>query len=295
MTPRRIGDAQVSSIGLGGASWSFDDYPAEGGSRSPQDADDLGVRTIHAALDSGITFIDTAHAYTTSDQPGQSEALIARALRDHPAGPGVLVATKGGFAREGNDFPVDARRDVVRRQCEASCRLLSVDRIDLYQLHLPDPEIPMAKAMAAFAELRDEGVVRDVGVCNVSVAQLEEAMSVVPIVSVQNAFSPFHQDDRAMLDHCASHAIAYLAHSPLGGGPQPRMGRAGGLAESFPAAAAVAARRQMSVYRLTLAWLLRLSDTVIPICGAGRPRTIQDSAQAMDTVLSAEELAELDF
>lgn len=287
---RFIGNIEVSAVGLGGASWSFADYdPWVEATPHPVD-DDLAIRTIHAALDCGIRLIDTARVYTTADHPGHSEALIARALASHPAGRTVLVATKGGHYRDGNDFPVDAKRDTIRRHCETSLRILGVDQIDLYQLHLPDPAVPMREAMATFAELRDEGVVRDVGVCNVSIEQLEEAMSVVPIVSVQNRFSPFHQEDRAMVDHCAEHAIAYLAHSPLGGGPPPHGGRAAGLAASFPAATDVAKRRGISVYRLALAWLLSLSPTLIPLCGAGRPESIRDSALAAETLLSGDDL-----
>ncbi len=174
--------------------------------------------------------------------------------------------------------------------------MLGIDQIDLYQLHVPDPAVPMAEAMRTFAGLRDEGVIRDVGVCNVAVEQLEEAMSVLPIVSVQNRFSPFHQEDSTMVDYCADHSIAYLAHSPVGGGPPPHGGRGASLAASFPAAAALAQRKKISVYRLALTWLLSLSPTLIPLSGAGTPETARrDSALAADTVLSRDELEELDF
>src|SRR5262249_7145038 len=157
-----------------------------------------------------------ARAYTTKDHPGYSEALIARALATHPAGSRVLVATKGGHYRDDEDFPVDVSRETIRRHCETSLEVLGVDRIDLYQLHHLGPDATMAEAMKPFAELRDEGLVRDVGVCNVSREQLDDAMQVVPIVSVQNQFSPFRQDDRTLVDYCAERSIAFLAYSPLG-------------------------------------------------------------------------------
>lgn len=154
-------------------------------------------------------------------------------------------------------FPVDASRDTIRRHCETSLRMLGVDRIDLYQLHVPDPAISMREAMATFAELKDERIVRDVGVCNVSMEQLHEAIAVVPVVSVQNRYSPFHQEDMSMVEHCAKRAIAYLAHSPLGGGPPPRGSRAAGLAASFPAAAALAQRMRGERIRTPSRYLLK--------------------------------------
>jgi aryl-alcohol dehydrogenase-like predicted oxidoreductase len=277
---RRIADVEVSPVALGSASWPFLDG-------DPDEIDALGIRAIHTALDEGVTLIDTAHVYTRADREAYAEDLIARALRDHPLRESILVATKGGHFRDGDAFPIDARRDTVRRHCETSLRVLGVDRIELYQLHWPDPAIPMRDALRTFAELQDEGLIRLVGVSNVSVAQLEEARSVVEIASVQNHFGPHHQAGRDVVEHCAEEGIAYLAYSPLRGERS--------LAEAFPRAAALAARKGISVERLALAWLLRLSPTLIPISGASRPETVADSARAAAVELSGDELAELDF
>jgi len=282
---RAIGGAIVPPIGLGGTAWSFGEF---GGER-----DDLGVATIHAALDAGVRLIDTARVYTLVGHPGHSEQLIARALAGHSAKSGVLVATKGGHHRIGErfpeDFPIDASRGTLRRHLETSLELLGVDRIDLYQLHWPDPNIPMRDAMATFAELRDEGLVRDVGVSNVTIQQLEEARATVPIVSVENHFSTFVQQDRAMLDHCAEQSIAYLAYSPL------RVPAGKSYIEAFPRAASVAERLDISIQRLALAWMLHRFPAIIPICGAGRPETIRDSAAALNLALAPDDLAKLDF
>lgn len=277
---RSLGVNAVFPIALGGASWSFSD---------DHDVEERAIKTIHTAIASGVTLIDTARAYSRVAHPGHSEALIARALAHHPARDRILVATKGGHYRDGDQFPIDAKPDTIRRHCETSLELLGVDRIDLYQLHWPDPNLSMRKAIATFGELQSEGLIAAIGVCNVSIAQLEEARSVVPIVSVQNSFSPFRQDDRLMLDYCAERSIAYLSYSPLGG-PETRH-----LAARFPGSAAVAASKGISLARLALAWLLRCSPVLIPISGAGRPETIYDSARAPDVALSEEEVAALDF
>jgi aryl-alcohol dehydrogenase-like predicted oxidoreductase len=290
--PRLVGDRPVFPIALGGASWSLGDHPVYGGSRPPDE--EQGIRTIHAALDAGVNMIDTARAYTTADHPGHSEALIARALATHPLGSKTLVATKGGHYREGNTVPVDISRDTVRRHCETSLELLGVDTIELYYLHHPDPEVPMADAMAPFAELREEGLIQRVGVSNVSIDQLEEAMTVVPVVAVQNRFSPFHQTDRELVDYCAEWSIAFLAYSPLSGGAGLLSGPAR-LSEAFPSAAALAERKSVSIQQLALAWLLNVSPTLIPISGASRPESIQDSVRAAALALTDDELAKLDF
>lgn len=178
--------------------------------------------------------------------------------------------------------------ETIRRHCELSRELLGVDSLDVYLLHWPDPRIPMAEAMVAFARLRDEGAVRHVGVSNVTIAQLEDAMSVVPIVCVENRFSICDQTDRQMLDYCADRGLAYLAYSPLCAGSEP-------LGTAFPKAAALAREKGVSVHRMALAWLLTLSPTIIPICGSSRPETIRDAALAPEVTLSDEELQELDF
>jgi aryl-alcohol dehydrogenase-like predicted oxidoreductase len=274
---RLIGDMSVSAIGLGSASWALTGQP-----------DAEGVKAIHAALDAGITLIDTARAYTTPSHPGLGETLVRRALAEHRAGSSVVVATKGGHYRDGDEFPIDARPESLRRDCALSRDLLGIDRIDLYFLHHPDPRVPVRAAVAALAALQEEGWIRHIGVSNVSLAQLEAALSVAPIAAVQNRFSPVDQTDRPVVDVCAQSGIAYLAYSPLGG-------RASALAQAFPGAADLAARKGVSMPRLALAWLLTVSPTLIPITGAGRPESIRDSALAADLQLTEDEVSRLDF
>jgi aryl-alcohol dehydrogenase-like predicted oxidoreductase len=276
---RRIGDVEVWPVGLGGVNMSI-----------PEPVDDReAVRTIHAAIDAGVTLIDTAHCYTTVDEPAHNERLVALALRDHPRRDDVLVATKGGHWRESaHDFPIDGRRDRIREHCEMSLRVLGVEAIGLYQLHWPDPHVSVSESIGAIAELQREGKVRRVGVSNFSVAQIEEARGVVDVVSVQNRFSPAYDGDRDVIAWCAREGIAYLSYMPLDG-----LGAAPSVGDRMPAFARVADSRGVSPQRVVLAWHLAQAPVVIPIPGARRPQTIADSAAAAQLELTAEELAQL--
>ena len=279
MRARRIADVEVGAVGLGGVNWSLlEPIP---------DAD--AERTIHAAIDAGVTLIDTAHCYTTVDEPAHNERLVAKALASHPRGADVFVATKGGHWRDSEtSFPVDGRPERIREHCEVSLRVLGVETIWLYQLHWPDPDVPIAESMGAFAELQREGKIRHAGVSNFSVAQIEEARGEVEVVSVQNRFSPSAPEDRPVLDYCAEHAIAYLSYLPLDG-----LGGAQSLGERLPAFARVAEARGVSPHRVVLAWHLAQAPVVIPIPGARRPETIADSAAAAGLELTPAELAQL--
>jgi aryl-alcohol dehydrogenase-like predicted oxidoreductase len=297
---RLIGTEEVSAVAFGAASWSFSDDPGWDELRLGPRSDEGGIRAIHTALECGITLIDTARLYTRLDHPGHSEALVARALSQYPGSTDrVIVATKGGHYRLADSAPIDGSPATIRRHCELSLELLGLDCIPLYQLHYPDPERPIAAVMKTFVELRDEGLIRLIGIGNVSRREIDEARTVAPIASVQNEFSPIHQDDRDVVEYCAEEGIAYLAYSPLGGTRmtvENRNGRgARHLRDVFPAAARVAERRGISIHRLALAWLLTLTPTIIPIVGATREESVRDSAGAADVELDPGELAGLDF
>jgi aryl-alcohol dehydrogenase-like predicted oxidoreductase len=290
---RQIADMQVSAIALGGASWSLTDIADRAADHKVGRTDVEAAKTVHAAIDAGVTLIDTARVYTTATHPGHNEALIRRALAAHEKGSGVVIATKGGHYRSGDNFPVCASPQALKSDCEASRALFAVDRIDLYQLHYPDSVTPLEASIEALVDLREEGSIRHIGVSNVTLDQLKQALSVTSIASVQNHFSPLDQSDRAMIDYCAEHSIAYLAYSPLGGGAH-GAGRTA-IGDAFPAAAAAAERHGISLQQLALGWMLGLSPTLIPICGANRPESIRDSVLAGALALSADELAALDF
>jgi aryl-alcohol dehydrogenase-like predicted oxidoreductase len=256
--------------------------------------EDRSVRTIHAALDAGITLIDTADAYHLhADDVGHNESLIAKALASYGGDTsGVLVATKGGHLRPGDgSWTIDGSPEYLRRACEASLKRLGVDAIGLYQHHRTDPAVPYADSIGAIRDLLDAGKIRMAGISNANPEQIRQAQEILGgrLVSVQNQYSPAFRSSEPELELCAELGIAFLPWSPLGG-----IGRAAELGGKAAAFQEVAERHGVSPQRVCLAWHLAKAPVVIPIPGASRPETIQDSAQADGLTLSAEELASLD-
>lgn len=284
MQQRRIGDVTVGAIGLGAMPLSTKDERP-----SPEDA----VAVVHAALDAGATLIDTADAYARDESEfGHNEELVARALAGYGGDTSaVLVATKGGHTRRGTDWELDGSPAYLRRACEDSLRRLGGDAIGLYQFHRPDPATPWDESMGALRQLADDGLVRMVGISNADIAQIDVARSIVgdALVSVQNQFSPGWRHSADELAHCAGHGLAFLPWSPFGG-----VGSAGSLGSTAPAFAEVAEELAVSVYQVTLAWHLAQSDTVVPIPGASRVASVQDSVAAAGLTLSPDQLARLD-
>jgi aryl-alcohol dehydrogenase-like predicted oxidoreductase len=280
---RRIGNTTVSAIGLGAMPLSTKD-----GRPSSEEA----VGVVHAALDAGVTLIDTADAYARDESEfGHNESLVAAALASYGSDAAdVLVATKGGHTRSGSDWGLDGSPSYLRRACEDSLRRLGVDAIGLYQFHRPDPATPWEDSMGALRELADDGLVRMVGISNADIGQIDVARAVVgdALVSVQNRFSPGWRSSADELAHCAQHGLAFLPWSPFGG-----VRAAGSLGSAAPAFAEVAAELDVSVYQVTLAWHLAQADVVVPIPGASRAASIQDSAAATDVQLTPAHLARL--
>ncbi|RVU27853.1 aldo/keto reductase [Streptomyces antnestii] len=284
MQYRRIGSVTVSAIGLGGMPLSIEGRPDEA----------RAIATVHAALDAGITFIDTAMSYCLdSSETGHNESLIARALAAYGGDTsGVLVGTKGGAARGATgEWSFHGDPATLREACEGSLKRLGVDSIGLYQLHVPDPDVPYAESVGALGELHDAGKIRAVGISNVSSGQLREAHGILGerLVSVQNNFSPAVRESEPQLRLCEELGIAFLPYSPLGG-----ISRAGGLGSAHAAFARIAESRGVSPQQVCLAWELAKSPVVVPIPGSSRPATITASAAAADLELTAAELAELD-
>jgi aryl-alcohol dehydrogenase-like predicted oxidoreductase len=291
---RRIGDTTVSAIGLGGMPLSIEGRPDRA----------RAIATIHAALDAGITFIDTADAYTLdADGPGHNELLIAEALASYSGDTSqVLVASKGGLVhRDGHETwdRVGTVEHVLQAARDSRARL-GVDSIDLYQLHAPDPKVDYRESVTAIRDLLDDGVIRMAGISNVSIAQIEIAQEVLGgrLVSVQNRFSPVSRDSYDVLEYCAEHELAFLPWSPLGG--------IGNGAEVFTSqhvftqvadelsdGANTDGANTVTPQQVALAWELALEHVVIPIPGSTRPETITDSARAADLLLTAGQIERL--
>lgn len=282
MQTRRIGEVEVSAIGLGGMPMSIEGRPDEARS----------IATVHAALDAGVTLIDTADAYhRDGDEVGHNESLIAKALATHPAGQDVLVATKGGHLRPGGgSWTLDGSPEHLKAACDASLRRLGVEAIGLYQFHRPDPRVDYAESVGAIRDLLDAGKIRMAGVSNADPAQIRLADEVLGgrLVSVQNQFSPAFRSSEPELELCDEMGIAFLPWSPLGG-----IGGSQLLADHHKPFAEVAEARGVSPYQVCLAWMLAKSPVVIPIPGSSRPETIGDSAKAAGLTLTADEVAVL--
>jgi len=281
-TPRRslgLGAPPVSPVGYGGMHLSIQERPPE----------ERGIRVIHAALDAGVTFIDTADVYCLDEQDiGHNERLIAEALRGRAAERDrVIVGTKGGLTRPRGRWETDGSPRHLKAACERSLRALNVERIDLYQLHAPDPAVPFADSVGALAELQRVGKIRWVGLSNVSVAQIREAEGIVTVTSVQNRLNPFFRESLAdgVVAYCADRGIGFLAYSPIGGG---RLNR---KLPGHPVLQPIATRLGITPHALVLAWVLALSPGVIVIPSARTVEHAVDSARAADLVLSEADLA----
>ncbi len=282
---RKIGDVEVSAIGLGGMPMSIEGRP---------DDESRSIATIHAALDAGITLIDTADAYhLDSSDIGHNETLIAKALNSYGGDTsGVLVATKGGHLRPGGGaWTQDGSPKHLKQAAEDSLKRLGVEAIGLYQFHRPDPKTPYADSIGAIRDLLDEGKIQQAGISNANPDQIRQANEILGgrLVSVQNQFSPAFRSSEPELELCDELGIAFLPWSPLGG-----ISNAGELGSKHPAFHQLAGELGVSPQKLTLAWMLAKSPLVIPIPGSSRPETIRDSYSAVELTLTPDQVAALD-
>ena len=256
------------------------------------DRDDArSVAVIHAALDAGITLLDTADAYCLdADETGHNERLVASALASWGGDRSrIRVATKGGLVRPRGDWIQDGRATHLRAACEASRRALGVERIDLYQLHAPDPRTPLSTSVRALANLQRDGLIASVGLCNVNVGQIDDARRIVNIASVQVELNLWTDASilNGVVDYCAANGIALLAYRPLGGVRRRQQLRV------EPRLADIAAKHGCSPAEIALAWLRRFSH-VTPIAGATTLDTVASLARADSVVLDEEDLARID-
>jgi aryl-alcohol dehydrogenase-like predicted oxidoreductase/histidinol phosphatase-like enzyme len=238
--------------------------------------DAVGIAVLHAALEAGITFFDTADAYCwDSTETGHNERLIASALATWPGDRSrILVATKGGLTRPQGNWFEDGRARSLVSACEASRRALGVERIQLYQLHAPDPRTPLSTSVRALGALQRDGLIERIGLCNVNVAQVQEARHIADIASVQVELNVWHEDGllSGVVQYCLANGIQLIAHRPLGGIRQRRRTQSDALL------AELAKRHDATPFEIALAWLSDLSSGIVPIPGATRTETVKSIA-----------------
>jgi pyridoxine 4-dehydrogenase len=243
----------------------------------PPDHDEA-IAVLRRAVDLGVNFIDTADSYG----PFVSERLIAEAL--HPYPEDLVIATKGGLQRSGpGQWPPDGRPQHLRAACDGSLERLRLEQIPLYQFHRPDPNVPFEDSVGMLVELKDEGKIRHIGLSNVNEAQLDTAMRLTPVASVQNRYSRVDRSSEAMLDRCESESIAFLPWAPIEAG---RIDRDSPIAQ-------VAAAHGATPQQVALAWLLARSPVMVPIPGTGSVAHLEENDGAAELQLSPAEVAEL--
>lgn len=282
MRSRRIGPFTVSAIGLGAMPFSM--------GKDPLPPEDQAIRTVHAALDAGVTLIDTADVYAPSwDTYGHNEKIVAKALASYEGDTDdIVVATKTGIVRHSDDSRSrDASLEHLRGAVDKARTNLDRDVIDIFQYHRPDRELTYRQAMENYRTLLEDGTVRAIGISNANIEEIEIAIEVLGqggLASVQNEFSPLFRYSEAELEYCGEHGVTFLPWSPLGG-----IARSKDVGSRFSVINDIAEAHDATPYQVVLAWELGLGDHVLPIPGASRPESITDSAKAAGLTLTAEE------
>ncbi len=240
------------------------------------------VRLLRRAVDLGVNFIDTADAYG----PQVSENLLARALHPYPSD--LVIATKGGLVRPGpGHWNRDGRPAHLRAACEASLNRLRLERIDVYQLHAPDPEVPLEESIGELMRLREQGKIRHIGVSNVTLSELQRCERLTPIVSVQNRFNLEDRRAEDVLSYCAERGIAFLPWAPLGSG---RHATDPGATRALTV---VAKRLGVSAGQAAIAWLLHRAPTMLPIPGTASMAHLEENIAAAAVSLNPDDMRAL--
>jgi aryl-alcohol dehydrogenase-like predicted oxidoreductase len=267
------GDLEVHRLGFGAMRITGD------GIWGPPDDPEEAKRLLRRVPELGIELIDTADSYG----PEVSENLIAEAL--HPYPDGLLVATKGGLRRSGpGQWPSDARPERLKDCCEGSLRRLKLDRIDLYQLHSPDPQVPYEDSVGALKELQEEGKIRHIGISNVSLEELEQARGIVDVVTVQNRYNLTDRDSEDVLEACEQAGIGFIPWFPLATG---KLAEPGGPLDK------IARAHDATPAQIALAWLLARSPVMLPIPGTSSIEHLEENVAATGIKLSPEQVEEI--
>jgi pyridoxine 4-dehydrogenase len=267
------GDLEVHRLGFGAMRITGE------GIWGPPDDPEEAKRVLRRVLELGIDLIDTADSYG----PEVSENLIAEAL--HPYPDGLVIGTKGGLRRTGpGQWPRDARPERLKECCEASLRRLALDRIDLYQLHSPDPQVPFEDSLGALKELQEQGKIRHIGISNVSLDELQQARGIIEVVSVQNRYNLTDRQSEDVLEACEEAGIAFIPWFPLATG---RLAEPGGALDQ------AARAHDATPAQIALAWLLARSPVMLPIPGTSSVEHLEENVAAAQIELSREEVDEI--
>ncbi|MEU8981371.1 aldo/keto reductase [Streptomyces sp. NPDC048309] len=272
-TFRLGGDLEINRLGYGTMQLT-----GQGVWGEPKDHDEA-VRVLKRAVELGVNFFDTADSYG----PEVAENLLREAL--HPYGDDIVIATKAGLTRQGPDLwtPV-GRPAYLRQQAEMSLRRLGLDRIDLFQLHRIDPETPLEDQIGELKKLQDEGKIRHIGLSEVTVAEVEAAQRIAPIVSVQNLYNLTDRSSEELLDWSAEQGIGFIPWFPLATGQL--TGEGSPLSE-------LAKQHGASPSQLALAWLLKRSQVMLPIPGTSSVAHLEDNLAGATIALTDVEFEEL--
>ncbi len=267
-------DLRVTRLGFGAMRITGDGVWGEPADRAE------AVQVLRRAVELGINFIDTADSYG----PGVSEEVIAEALHPYPTG--LVIATKGGYARPSpNQWVENGKPEHLRSACEGSLRRLRLERIDLYQLHRIDPKVPAEDQLGTLRDLQARGKIKHIGLSEVSVKQIRHARTIVPIVSVQNRYSITDRGSEDVLEYCEQEKLGFIPWFPLA---------AGRVSGSESPIGRMAARWKATPSQVALAWLLARSPVMLPIPGTSKVEHLQENAAAAELKIDANKMRELD-
>jgi len=283
MNKTKLGNTniKVHAIGLGAMPLSLQGRP-----------DSAQANTvIKAFVDAGGDFIDTANVYcANASEIGHNENLIEKALSKLNFKNKIFVATKGGIKRVKDNWLADGKPEFLRLSCENSLKALKADSIFLYQLHAPDPEVRFSDSIGELLKLKQEGKIQHIGLSNVDREQIQQALSIAPIMSIQNKCNLFNRNsfENSLIDFCEKNQITFIAHSPVGGHFEHKQRTSNTLLKRL------SENYHTSTYQIMIAWLLHKNTAILPIPGASKISSVTDSLQAINIKLNDQDMKLLD-
>lgn len=280
-----IGNSSLYTSPLGFGTWPL--------SYEDQISKKEAIKVLHAAMEAGYTFIDTADAYCKDNSDmGYCEQIVAEALKSYSQSNkhNIIVATKGGCLRPKGAWTTEGSAQHLKKACEASLKALNVECIDLYQLHAPDPKVSFQESIQALADLKTAGKIREIGLSNVNVPEIEMASQITSIISIQNRCNPFDLNsfNSGVLSYCEENNLSFFAYSPLGGQEEKYL-----MTKNKPLNT-TAQKYELTPFQIALAWLKALSPKIIPIPGSTKIDHVKTNAAIMSFQLEQSDIDYLD-